>query len=1297
MCKGKKDCGCGCNPQYGGYTRPMLTYAAGGVKKLRNGGQDTEPDPPETTGGLPPLPVFNPQDLGIAPVTAASDAFFPIQTNLDLQGVMPLQTPGYTPRTEEEIAEIEQRAAERASEQAFEESVSAQRIDEGAPGETRQQGLERAEAAVQQRMDELNQGSTIRLTDYTSRKDIALLQAFLGSQGYNLNTADRQFTNYTAGQNSLSGTLFGQDISIEKGKQGYDGKIGAATRKAVQDYNENRGNQRQQALVDLGYMTEEEQQLYQSTGLGEQGERCTETGCAEFSAMELSRATGIPREELRSDYGLTGDAWQIITNAINAGGTQLYSNPAYIDPHSSSAKGRGFTTDFSSINGGDLVAIKYGSENRLDRNVRLATGELGIDSNNAYTHSAVVDSADIDTSGNGTITIVHNVHDLTEDRTGYIGKKYKDTFTVKNGVIQNLSGNNTDHGGTMRIMQIVDVLGDQDRESLSFGLVTSEIGKPANYDNYSTSQQLTLDRMTESLNNKDFSAALLDEFPTLSEDELNGLKQATMGIGAQETELSGAFGGNLGRYAYEEAASAARHSADVDISPIPGLPIRIGELYRAITGKDLDPITGSVGPTSIKVGEEEGVRDAETNPFGRVALEQGEIDFLNREGDFNISTGSLTDKEGAAATLYILARDYNYFKQRYPDAEQGVLLGYAIQAYNSGRGIASSVPVEELGITRKEYVEQRDSDYVNKVYTSAVQFPITSDEGSLNTILDREVRENPIVVGRGQTRRTVEGERDELFDFVPAIDYRAYGGLVGKDSGSGQLDYNPNMEVSTSAFDAGQSTIGVDTSALEGTTKEKIKDVGRTVAQATVGTAIGATEALASMAGADIDIGSDIKFGEMTQGDLDTQQKVGRVAQTVGSAGATVAAGVLTGNPQLIARGARKTFDNLGDVDPNSQGLQTVSNVGQAGAQIYGMVGGTGQGAPAVGGGAPIGTTAGVDAAGNAVSYAPGANPEGTGTAFGDIANQVGSYVPMQAGGLISYQPGGPVVPLGTAEVSGTQSPERKQQLIDSLRKERQFIYNMSKSGELDPLYVNVYEDNAEKLSLLGEDVAAIDRQIDHEYKYRDDIRKYKERIREADDSLGEDVLEVFDPTGLATGLDDAKAAQASMQLRRIREGKDPYKYVINPLDYTAGEALDIVGALPLVGKFGKAAKGGEGLVDFTKQAPDYVKRLGRALDAAGFVQDRTQENPESTDESYKYGGGLRRWFKEEWKDVKTGKPCGRKSAKGSSRPYPYCRPSKRVSSKTPATTSHKEAKSRAGQKTGPKRVKPIMRKRSKK
>ena len=47
----------------------------------------------------------------------------------------------------------------------------------------------------------------------------------------------------------------------------------------------------------------------------------------------------------------------------------------------------------------------------------------------------------------------------------------------------------------------------------------------------------------------------------------------------------------------------------------------------------------------------------------------------------------------------------------------------------------------------------------------------------------------------------------------------------------------------------------------------------------------------------------------------------------------------------------------------------------------------------------------------------------------------------------------------------------------------------------------------------------------------------------------------------------------------------------------------------------------------------------------------------------------LKRWFKEKWVDVKTGKDCGRgNDEKG--RPYPACRPSKRVSSETPKTRS---------------------------
>ena len=80
---------------------------------------------------------------------------------------------------------------------------------------------------------------------------------------------------------------------------------------------------------------------------------------------------------------------------------------------------------------------------------------------------------------------------------------------------------------------------------------------------------------------------------------------------------------------------------------------------------------------------------------------------------------------------------------------------------------------------------------------------------------------------------------------------------------------------------------------------------------------------------------------------------------------------------------------------------------------------------------------------------------------------------------------------------------------------------------------------------------------------------------------------------------------------------------------------------------------------------------------------------------------GLTKWFDEEWVDVKTGKPCGRK--KGEKRGTPYCRPSKRVSSKTPKTRSEMTSaekrsrisqKNRIGQPAGkPRRVKSLRRK----
>jgi hypothetical protein len=83
-----------------------------------------------------------------------------------------------------------------------------------------------------------------------------------------------------------------------------------------------------------------------------------------------------------------------------------------------------------------------------------------------------------------------------------------------------------------------------------------------------------------------------------------------------------------------------------------------------------------------------------------------------------------------------------------------------------------------------------------------------------------------------------------------------------------------------------------------------------------------------------------------------------------------------------------------------------------------------------------------------------------------------------------------------------------------------------------------------------------------------------------------------------------------------------------------------------------------------------------------------------------KKGASLKRWFKEEWIDVRTGKPCGRRA--GEKRGVPYCRPKKRVSSATPKTASEMSAsekrrkiteKKKLGQPAGkPRRVKSVKR-----
>ena len=46
------------------------------------------------------------------------------------------------------------------------------------------------------------------------------------------------------------------------------------------------------------------------------------------------------------------------------------------------------------------------------------------------------------------------------------------------------------------------------------------------------------------------------------------------------------------------------------------------------------------------------------------------------------------------------------------------------------------------------------------------------------------------------------------------------------------------------------------------------------------------------------------------------------------------------------------------------------------------------------------------------------------------------------------------------------------------------------------------------------------------------------------------------------------------------------------------------------------------------------------------------------------YSGGLKKWFRQDWRDVKTGKPCGRKAGE-KRKSYPACRPKAVAAKKT--------------------------------
>jgi hypothetical protein len=201
-----------------------------------------------------------------------------------------------------------------------------------------------------------------------------------------------------------------------------------------------------------------------------------------------------------------------------------------------------------------------------------------------------------------------------------------------------------------------------------------------------------------------------------------------------------------------------------------------------------------------------------------------------------------------------------------------------------------------------------------------------------------------------------------------------------------------------------------------------------------------------------------------------------------------------------------------------------------------------------------------------------------------------------------------------------------------------------------DPKYASMIN---EDMNLLKNDAAIRTYMKTLGYKYGGISKMQKGGGSE--DSTLENIIEFIDPSGI-TSWDDATAAYQSWK----KSGKK-----IPSLN----QGLDMFGAVPGLGKFGKLK---------------YLANPNAMKAAYKFfpwqqtlnVIDSAQDELEKRKSGGQYGG-LDRWFAEKWVDVKTGKACGRQE--GESRAgYPACRPSKRVSSETPKTSSEMSSAEKA-------------------
>jgi len=137
-----------------------------------------------------------------------------------------------------------------------------------------------------------------------------------------------------------------------------------------------------------------------------------------------------------------------------------------------------------------------------------------------------------------------------------------------------------------------------------------------------------------------------------------------------------------------------------------------------------------------------------------------------------------------------------------------------------------------------------------------------------------------------------------------------------------------------------------------------------------------------------------------------------------------------------------------------------------------------------------------------------------------------------------------------------------------------------------------VRQDNTRTRSLSPQDIRLL-RALQERSPYPGGATSIRQAPDDVD-SLAENVFEFFDVTGVSS-WDDAQRAYASM---KERDASLP----------NFNEFVDMLGAVPMIGKFSKPVKAAGVMIDLAKPAVNYAKYLN-ILGAYDTAQDIYQDN----------------------------------------------------------------------------------------